>query len=58
MTPKRHEREWLSVSAYARKYGIARVTVYKFIRTDNVEHWQIGRVLRIKDRPPRAQNCS
>lgn len=45
-------REWLSVSAYARKYGVDRNTVYKWEALGLLELYRVGAVVRIKDQKP------
>lgn len=45
-------REWLSKSHYATKYGVARHTVYKWLRSGLLETYTVGELTRIKDLPP------
>jgi excisionase family DNA binding protein len=46
---------WLSISAYARAYGIDRGTVYKWLEARVVISYRVGRLIRIKDEPPQQK---
>lgn len=43
---------WLSISAYARAYGIDRVTVYKWLDAKLLETYRQGGCRRIKNVRP------
>lgn len=45
-------KDWLSISAYARAYGIDRGTVYKFLEANLLIYYRVERLIRIKDQPP------
>ena len=45
---------WLSVSAYARTYGIDRSTVYKWLADGLLITYRVGRLIRVKDQRPLA----
>ena len=49
-------REWISISDYARKYGITRHTVYKFIGAGVVRFYKVGSLTRIYDAPPQQSS--
>ena len=40
---------------YARKYGIGLNSVTRLVQQGRVEHFRVGRALRIADAPPRAE---
>lgn len=44
--------QWLSASAYARRYGIHRSTVAKWLRSKILKVYQVGRIVRIRNIPP------
>ena len=44
--------EWVSVSRYCEIYDLHRNTVYKYMDCGLLETWQVGRVLRVRNRPP------
>lgn len=44
--------DWLSISAYARAYGIDRRTVYKWLEARLLITYRVGTLTRIKDQPP------
>ncbi len=44
--------EWLSVSDYARVYGVDRGVVYKWLRAEILEVYRVERILRIRNIPP------
>lgn len=46
-------REWISITRYAQKYGIARHTLYKWMDAGIVEFFRVERCVRLRDRPPR-----
>lgn len=50
---KRGREDWLSISAYARAYGVDRGTVYKFLEANLLIHYRVARLIRIRDQPPR-----
>jgi hypothetical protein len=43
---------WVSVTRYCELYSLERKTVYKYAALGFVETWQVGRVLRIRNRRP------
>ena len=45
---------WLSISAYARVWGIDRATVYKWLAAGLLDHYRVGRCIRVKDQQPRT----
>lgn len=44
--------EWITVSLFARKYGIDRRTVYKWLDMELLETYRIGAVTRVRDLKP------
>lgn len=49
--------DWLSISAYAKAYSVARHTVYKWRDAGLLETFQVGAVIRIRNAPPRVHGC-
>ena len=45
--------EWLSVTRYAQTYGVHRSTVYKWVTVGVVDIYRVGRLLRVRNEPPR-----
>lgn len=43
---------WISVTRYCERYDVDRKTVYKYLDSGLLESWQVGRVLRVENRPP------
>lgn len=43
---------WLSISAYARQYGVHRNTVAKWLESDALITYRFGRVVRVRNVPP------
>jgi len=52
---KRAREDWLSISAYARAYGVDRRTVYKWLHARILVTYRVGVLVRIKDQPPEEQ---
>ncbi len=50
--------EWVSISQYARIYGIGRPTVYKWLRGGVLEHYKVDWCVRIRNLPPSQQKKS
>lgn len=52
--------EWVSITVYAKKHGVSRVTVYKWLSLKLLDTYQAGRVVRIFNKPPRniSGECS
>lgn len=48
----RGSTDWLSITAYARIYGVHRNTVQKWLSSHLLVCYRVGRVIRIKDQPP------
>jgi excisionase family DNA binding protein len=46
------ETRWVSISEYARVYGIDRRTVYKWLDAGLLTVYRVDRVVRIKAEPP------
>jgi len=46
--------DWLSLSAYARTYGLSRHTVYRLLEEHALETYRIFKVVRIRNLPPPA----
>jgi predicted site-specific integrase-resolvase len=44
--------EWLSLTAYARVYGVDRATVYKWLDAGLLETYTVLGLRRIKHQPP------
>lgn len=44
--------DWLSISAFARKYGIDRTTVYKWLSCELLLTYRVGNLLRVRNLPP------
>lgn len=44
---------WISISQYARIYGVSRPTVYKWLRAGLLETWRVRRCVRVKNQEPR-----
>lgn len=44
--------DWLSVSDYARRYGVDRGTVYKWLNAELLDVYKMGLIVRIRNRPP------
>lgn len=49
------QQEWVSISDYARIYGIDRATVYKWLRADLLVVYQVGTLRRLRNLPPQAR---
>lgn len=45
--------DWLTVTAYARIYGVSRGVVYKWLRADLLEIFRVGALLRVRNQPPK-----
>jgi excisionase family DNA binding protein len=45
---------WLCVTDYACVYNVDRSTVYKWLDAGLLETYRVGRVVRIKNKPPSA----
>ncbi len=48
----RQPAAWVSISAYARNWGLCRNTVYRLIRLEQVETYRVLKVVRVKNQPP------
>ena len=46
------DREWLTVTAFAARYGVSRGTVYKWLAGRHLETYEQGTVLRVRNLPP------
>lgn len=44
--------DWISIAAYAVRYGVNRHTVYKWLDADILDTYQAGSILRIRNLPP------
>jgi excisionase family DNA binding protein len=44
--------DWVSVTTYARIYGVDRATVYKWLREKLLDTYRVGRVLRVRNLEP------
>lgn len=44
--------EWISVPAYAAKYGADASTVHKWLKADVLIHYRVGTLIRVRDLPP------
>jgi excisionase family DNA binding protein len=44
--------EWVTVSAFARKMGVDRGTVYKWLEAGILDTYRVGLLLRIRNIPP------
>lgn len=44
--------DWISISAFARKYGVDRSIVYKWLRAQVLDTYEVGTLLRIRNLPP------
>lgn len=45
---------WISISAYARAWGLTRNTVYKLLENESLETYRVLKVVRIKNLRPDA----
>lgn len=52
---QRLEAEWMTISAYAIKYGVSRNTVYKWLEADLLEVLDALGVRRLRDKPPQTK---
>lgn len=52
MRPDHQPSAWVSISDYARTYGLSRSTVYLLLKRGALEHYRVLSVVRIKDAPP------
>lgn len=43
---------WVSISQYARLYGLTRNTVYKLIEQQRLESYRVLRIVRVKNVSP------
>jgi excisionase family DNA binding protein len=43
---------WVSISGYARIYGVDRSTVYKWLEAGILDAYRVGRCIRLKNQPP------
>lgn len=46
----------MSISAYARAYGVDRSTVYKWLDAGLLVTYRVGRLIRVKHQPPLPEN--
>lgn len=46
------DQGWLSISAYARYYGVSRHTVWKWLQGGLLELYRVGRCVRVRHQPP------
>ena len=46
------ERDWLSISAFARAYGVDRGTVYKWLKSELLDTYRVGKLERIRNLTP------
>lgn len=44
--------DWVTISAFARRYGIDRHTVYKWLDARILQTYAVGKLLRIRNLPP------
>jgi hypothetical protein len=44
--------DWLSISDFAKRYGIDRGTVYKWLRAQLLDVYRVDTLLRIRNLPP------
>lgn len=51
MTPA-PRAEWVTVTAYAHRFGISRATVYKWLDAKLLETYRLRHVLRVRNLPP------
>jgi hypothetical protein len=49
----RQEADWLSIASYSRKHGVSRGIVYKWLKANLLDTYQVGNLLRIRNQPPR-----
>lgn len=49
------QAQWLSISAYARLYGVHRNTAAKWVKLHAVEFYRKGKAVRIRNVPPDQQ---
>lgn len=52
-TTRAESSRWISISQYARLYGVSRPTVYKWLKAGLLETWKAGRCVRVLNRKPR-----
>ena len=45
---------WVSLSTYARIYGVHRNTVAKWVKLELLECYRLGHTVRVKHEPPKA----
>ena len=45
---------WLSITQYARAYGLDRSTVKKLLDVGLLDSYKVGRVIRVKNQPART----
>jgi hypothetical protein len=46
--------EWVTVTAFALRYGVDRSTVYKWLDSELLLTYRVGKLLRIRNLPPDA----
>lgn len=49
---------WVSISAYARLYGVHRNTAAKMVKEGTLKVWRAGKTVRIRNVPPDKQQRS
>jgi len=52
MDDRQTQSAYVSISTFARIYGIDRGTVYKWLRAHMLETYKLGKVLRIRNLAP------
>jgi excisionase family DNA binding protein len=52
--PRPEPARWISISQYARLYGVSRPTVYKWLKAGLLETWKVGQCVRVLNRRPRV----
>lgn len=49
--------EWVSISEFARRYGVARGTVYKWLAEEILVVYRVGSLIRVRNIPPDAHRA-
>ena len=57
MTRPAPPASWVSISQYARLYGLTRNTVYKLLGNRSLETYRVLKIVRIRNVPPHQQQA-
>lgn len=53
----RQPAAWVSISEYARLWGVNRNTVAKWVKLEAIEHYRKGAIVRVKNQSPTDEHA-